>query len=298
MTDQHLIHMDNLSQPDILELIDTAQKLRQDPSKVPNLFPRGCGLMFFENSTRTQHSFYLAAARLKMIPLVANLERSSLSKGESVADMLDTWSALGIDVAVIRHQENTFCQQLAQQLKSPIRLINAGNGNISHPTQALLDCLSIHDNKTELDQLKIVLMGDIAHSRVAHSFIQAMALLGNTKLHWVGPAIWQSDDPRINCSQDIDQALSDADVIMCLRIQHERMQNTPFNDNHYLQEWGLTAQRLQRAKADAIVLHPGPINRGIEIASEVADGKQSRIRQQVENGLWMRMALLIKYCSA
>jgi len=291
---QHIINTSDLSRETIIQLIDRAQHFIDYPDEIPSYPTHSCGFLFFENSTRTQHSFYLAASRLNMIPLVADIKKTSLSKQESVADMLMTWSALGIHSVVIRHSNDHFCQMLLTQVQpdTKISIINAGNGVASHPSQALLDIMTIYQAKGNWNNLKVVIMGDYKHSRVARSLVCALEKLGKATCHWIGPHQWQPENnASITIHQDMNTALSNADVVVCLRIQQERLLQSSATHN-YLSQWGLTQERLQLAKPDAMVMHPGPINRGVEISSEIADGPQAHILKQVNNGLYMRMAIL------
>lgn len=289
---RHIIDIENISNDLIIKLIERAQYYLDHPHQIPSYPTHSCGLLFFENSTRTLHSFYLAATRLSITPLMTNINTTSLNKQESVTDMLLAWAAMGVNVAIIRHGDNHFCQKLKEKVDSKIALINAGSGMLSHPSQALLDAMTIHQAKGSWNNLKVVIMGDYNHSRVARSLVTILNKLGRVSCHWVGPEQWQPrDDSRITVEKNIHTTLSDADVIVCLRIQQERL-SQPIDTKNYLLSWGLTKERLKLAKPDAIVMHPGPINRDIEIASDVANCQQSCIHQQVTNGLYMRMAIL------
>ena len=293
MFPQHLIDIDDLSTQNIHALMDLAQQFQDYPNHVPNHAPQSVGLLFFEDSTRTHHSFHLAAQRLNMHSVVANTHTLSLNKGESVLDMLQTWHALGIEMAVIRHGDNHFCRTLAQAFHGQMCIINAGNGTQSHPTQALLDAMTIYQLHEDFSNLKVVIMGDFLHSRVAHSQVKILRKLSVQDIHWTGPEEWAPPlDLNIQTHSNVDHALHHADVVVCLRVQHERMTTPLAKNQHYLSTWGLTPKRLGLCKKHVQVLHPGPINRDIEIASSVADGTQSCIKQQVSNGLSMRMAIM------
>lgn len=293
MFPQHLIDINDLSTQQIQSLIHLAQKFQDYPNQIPSYAPQSAGMLFFEDSTRTLHSFQLATQRLGMHSVVANTHTLSLNKGESILDMLHTWHALGIEIAVIRHSDNDFCQALSQAFHGQMSIINAGNGTQSHPTQALLDAMTIYQRNENFSSLKVVIMGDFLHSRVAHSQVKILRKLSVKNIHWVGPKEWAPPTSLgIQSHHSADEALDCADVVVCLRVQHERMQSPLPTNHNYLSTWGLTPDRLNLCNKHAQVLHPGPINRDVEIASSVADGAQSCIKQQVSNGLSMRMAIM------
>jgi aspartate carbamoyltransferase catalytic subunit len=239
----------------------------------------------------------LAAKRLGADNVNFDLSRSSTSKGESLLDTLHTLEAMGLDALVVRHNENGMPAYLAQHARSQVAVVNAGDGTHAHPTQGLLDALTIRQRRTDFGNLRIVICGDIRHSRVARSDAQALHALGAHDIRLCAPRAMLPESlqefPGCATTEDFDGALDGADVVIMLRIQKERMADAQFPDAaDYHAHYGLDARRLALAKPDCQVLHPGPINRGIEIAPEVADGPQSRILDQVGNGVATRMAVL------
>ncbi len=300
----HLSQIHNLSKSDVLEIFSRADKLRTMPPEERALLLQHKILanVFFEPSTRTRLSFESAAKQLGMHVLTMNESQSSRVKGESFLDTLLTLKAVGADVFVIRTKDENICSDMAEKmslLHPGTHVINAGGGTLNHPTQGLLDVYSMLQHKPELKNSKIIICGDIKHSRVARSTTQCLAVLGIPNIHLVAPEhLLPNQSEFSNCvlSTDLDSAVSDADIIMMLRIQKERMQHTDIpNPESYQENFGLTTIRLNKAQPDAIVMHPGPMNRGVEISSDVADGKQSIIEEQVNNGLYIRMALFDFY---
>ncbi|MBI3665282.1 MAG: aspartate carbamoyltransferase catalytic subunit [Acidobacteria bacterium] len=250
--------------------------------------------LFFEASTRTRTSFEIAAKRLGADTISISAMGSSLSKGESLVDTLNTLDAMRPDAIVMRHSASGAPHFLARFLPTPI--INAGDGTHEHPTQALLDALTILDYRPSLEGLRVAIIGDIAHSRVARSNIHLLSRFG-VDLVLCGPAPLLPPElqylaPGITLTTNIEEAVTGADVVMMLRVQLERQHETSFPKNEYFQFYGLRLEHLRLARPDAIVMHPGPINRGREIASEVADFPRSVILNQVENGVAARMAVL------
>ncbi len=254
--------------------------------------------LFFESSTRTRASFEIAAKRMGADAISISAQGSSMSKGESLVDTLNTLSAMRPDVIVMRHAASGAPHFLSRFLSTPI--VNAGDGRHEHPTQALLDALTILDNRSSLEGLRVAIIGDIAHSRVARSNAHLLTKFG-VDLVLCGPATMLPGNlvhlaPGIRLTHSIDEAVTDADVIMMLRVQLERQNMLPFPKNEYFQFYGLGIEHLKHAKPDAIVMHPGPINRGRELSSEVADFPRSVILNQVENGVAVRMAVLERAC--
>ncbi len=295
---RHLFGIEPLSIEELELILDTAksfQKVHEQPlKKLATLRGKTVLLAFFEASTRTMTSFSLAAQRLgaDVIPFVSS--GSSVSKGESLTDTLLTLEALKPDGLVLRHAASGSPEFVARHLKIPV--INAGDGLHEHPTQALLDALTIRDHKARLNGLKVAIVGDVEHSRVARSNVHLLAKFGS-QVTLCGPPSWlppffASLAPNVRLSHRLDEALTDADVVMALRVQSERRAGDIFPVDEYAREFQLTRSRLKRAKPDAIIMHPGPMNRGLEIDSEVADGTQSVVLEQVTNGLAVRMALL------
>lgn len=295
---QHLLSLEGLSRATLTGLLDRADAYcREAGGPVPRnnrLAGRTVANLFFEPSTRTRASFELAARRLGADVLNLDLGASSTAKGESVLDTLDTLLAMGVDAFVVRHRDNGLHAMLAEFLADRAALLNAGEGTSNHPTQGLLDMLTIRRHKPDFANLTVTIVGDIRHSRVAHSALHALATLGVAQIRLAGPESLLPDDDRTGRRfSNLDAALENADVIMMLRIQKERMAAGSIPDaQSYFNRYGLTEQRLRQARPDAIVMHPGPMNRGIEIADSVADGPQSVIREQVANGVAVRMAVL------
>ena len=250
--------------------------------------------LFFESSTRTRTSFEIAARRLGADILSITAAGSSISKGESLVDTLNTLAAMRPDAIVMRHSASGAPHFLSRYL--PIPIVNAGDGTHEHPTQALLDALTIIDRRGSLDGLRVAIIGDIAHSRVARSNVFLLSKFG-VQIVLCGPASLLPSEmrcivPGIELTTDIFDAINNADVIMMLRVQLERQHEAAFPANEYFQFFGLRPEHMERAKPDVIVMHPGPINRGREISSEVADSQRSAILNQVENGIAVRMAVL------
>jgi aspartate carbamoyltransferase catalytic subunit len=293
----HLLTLEDLDRATITRLLDRAERYRADGAPRDLLAGRTVLTLFFEPSTRTRTSFVLAAKRLGADNVNFDLSRSSTSKGESLLDTLHTLEAMGLDALVVRHNENGMPAYLAQHARSDVAVINAGDGTHAHPTQGLLDALTIRQRRTDFEDLRIVICGDIRHSRVAHSDVQALRTLGSRDIRLCAPRAMLPESlqafPGCAATEDFDGALADADVVIMLRIQKERMADAQFPDAaDYHAHYGLDARRLALAKPDCQVLHPGPINRGIEISPAVADGPQSRILDQVANGVVTRMAVL------
>ena len=254
---------------------------------------------FFSSSTRTKLGFGLAGLRLGAEVVHFEANHSSLTKGETALDTIQTLAAMGCDAMVIRSEEIELFETTVKILGDKITFINGGNGNRAHPGQGLIDALTIQRNKPDLANARVVIVGDIKHSRVVPSNIDALKALGVGQITLVGPEELLPEVnpwPEVDIHTDFDAALADTDVVMMLRIQHERMQQQcRLPAAEYFQQFGLQAERLRLAKPDAIVLHPGPINRGVEISDDVADGPQSRILQQVEYGIALRMAVLAHF---
>lgn len=296
-TRKHLLGLRDLSAQEIVHILDTAKGFEQISTrsikKAPTLRGKVAVNMFFEDSTRTRISFSLAANRLSADVVDFTKTSSSVSKGETLIDTARNLEAMGIDIIVIRHNAGGAAKLLSRSINASV--INAGDGFNEHPTQALLDVYTIREQRGSLDGLKIAIVGDIAHSRVARSNIWAMTKLG-AEVTLVGPPTLMPpkvDQLPVKVAYSLDDVIEEVDVINMLRIQFERMGGNPFPSvKEYSHFFGLTLERMQRTKKDIIVMHPGPINRGLEIESEVADGKNSVILKQVANGLAIRMAVL------
>jgi aspartate carbamoyltransferase catalytic subunit len=295
---QHLLGIEDLTREQISFILDQAkpfQEFQRHPlKKLATLRGKTVALAFFENSTRTRISFATAAARLGADTMNLQAESSSLKKGESLLDTVWTLEALRPDGIVIRHSSSGAPEFVAQRLGIPV--VNAGDGTHEHPTQALLDALTIRDRKSTLDGLRLTILGDILHSRVARSNIHLLSKFG-AHVTLCGPAMWvprelESLAPNVRRVSHIDEALDGADVIIVLRVQTERLHEPALAAEEYILQFQLTPERLRLAGKDALVLHPGPMIRGLEIDPSVADGPQSCVLDQVTNGLAIRMALL------
>ncbi len=292
-----LINLSDLTVDEIWEVLHTAQEMKQvltrEDKKHPVLRGRSVINLFYENSTRTRSSFEFAGKYLGADVVNINTSSSSVMKGESLKDTALTLDRMAPDVIVMRHGCSGAHEILAKHVKA--RVINAGDGAHQHPTQALLDLLTIVEHKGNLEGLKIAIVGDILHSRVARSDLWGFQALGAEVTLCAPPTLMPSQVAKLgaNVTYDMDEAIKDADVIVMLRIQLERQKAGMFPSiREYAAFYGLNAQRLKLAKPDCLVMHPGPINRGVEITPEVADGMQAVIEEQVNNGLAVRMALL------
>lgn len=292
-----LLGIRDLSREDILQILDTASGFRdvlsRDIKKVPTLRGRTVVNLFFEPSTRTRTSFELAAKRLSMDVINFSAPTSSVVKGETLLDTARTVQALGAETIIIRHSSSGVPHMLASKLS--VGVINAGDGTNEHPTQALLDAFTIREKKGDFKGLTVAIIGDVAHSRVAKSNIQCLTKLG-ARVNLIGPPTLVPEIATTMGAKvfhSMREGLKDADVIMALRIQLERQGSGFFpSKEEYFRYWGVTVERAAFAKKDAIVMHPGPMNRGIEITSTIADGPNSVILDQVTNGLAVRMAVM------
>ncbi|MFA5354722.1 MAG: aspartate carbamoyltransferase catalytic subunit [Thermodesulfovibrionales bacterium] len=291
-----LVGIQGLTRAEVEYILRTATSfkdvLRRDIKKVPALRGKTVVNLFFEPSTRTRTSFELAEKRLSTDVLNFSVPTSSVVKGESLMDTIKTIEAYGVDFIVIRHASSGVPHFIARNVEASV--INAGDGMNEHPTQALLDAFSIIEKKGSLDGLKVAIVGDILHSRVAKSNIYLLSLF-DTEVRLVGPPtlIPEFRDYPVKVFYDMEEGLRDVDVVMMLRIQLERQGSGFFPSiREYSRNWGLNAVKLRSAKPDAIVMHPGPMNRGVEISSEVADSERSIILDQVTNGIAARMAVM------
>ncbi len=294
---KHLLGLRDLSAEEISFILDTAKGFEQvstrSVKKAPPLRGKVVVNLFFEDSTRTRNSFALAASRLSADVIEFTEKVSSVSKGETLLDTVRNLEALGIDIVVVRHSAGGAPRFLSRNIKACV--VNAGDGFCEHPTQGLLDVYTIRKIKGSLEGLKIAIVGDIAHSRVARSDMWAMTKLG-AEVIFVGPPTLmpgQVNRLPVKVSYSLEDIIEEVDVINMLRIQFERLGGNPFPSiREYSHYFGLTGERMKRTKGDILVMHPGPINRGLEIESEVADGPRSVILEQVTNGLAVRMAVL------
>lgn len=294
---KHLLGLRELSVEEITFILDTAKGFEQismrSVKKAPPLRGKVVVNLFFEDSTRTRTSFALAANRLSADVIEFTKKSSSVSKGETLLDTARNFEAMGIDIVVIRHGAGGAAKLLSRSINSCV--VNAGDGYCEHPTQALLDVYTIRKIKGSLEGLKIAIVGDIAHSRVARSDMWAMTKLGAEVIFVGPPTLMPAQVSRlpVSVSYSLDEVIEKVDVINMLRIQFERLGGNPFPSiREYSHYFGLTVERMKKAKSDILVMHPGPINRGLEMESEVADGQNSVILKQVTNGLAVRMAVL------
>jgi len=294
---QHLLDIESLSHQQLNALLDLAAEISRDPGAFANRLDGQIMInLFFEPSTRTRLSFEIAAKRLGMQVVNFWSESSSAVKGEALIDTFHTLTAMGPEVITIRHSLDGVVKSLAAEVDTDVHIINAGDGSYQHPTQALVDALTLKLARGDLASLRLTIAGDIAHSRVARSAIDIFRKLGVAEIRLAGPEELLPGDgvDGVKAYTNLDEAVTGADVIMMLRIQRERFGPLALPDeNAYFETWGLTLQRLGLAADNCVVLHPGPVNRGVEIASEVADCGQSLIREQVKNGVFARMAVLL-----
>ncbi len=292
---KHFLSISDITYNDVQNLLHMAMALKFNKILYPILKEHALVNLFYENSTRTRMSFELAAKRLSIPVMNFNCATSSEAKGEIILDTVKNLAAMGINLMAIRHQENGLPQKLAAECDIlNLHIINAGDGQHAHPSQALLDLMTILEYKTNLKQLKVVLIGDLRHSRVANSLQCLFKLVNVGELYLVSPESWR---PRVIhygiWMESLDDGLQDVDVIITLRVQKERFnKNEELNLVDYCNNYSVTPKKLKLARNDAIVMHPGPLNRGVEITDAVADGSQSVILQQVQNGVYMRMAII------
>ena len=294
----HLLSTEGLPKAIIHQILDTAEQFlsvnEREVKKVPLLRGKSVFNLFFENSTRT--TFEIAAKRLSADVINLDIARSSASKGESLLDTIANLSAMSADMFVVRHSESGAPYLIAQHVAPHVHVVNAGDGRHAHPTQALLDMYTIRHYKKDFTNLTVAIVGDIVHSRVARSNIHALTTLGVPEVRVVGPRTLVPGDLRemgVRVCHDMAEGIRDADVVIMLRLQNERMTGGMLpSAGEFFKEFGLTESKLALAKPDAIVMHPGPINRGVEIDSAVADGKQSVILPQVTFGIAVRMAVM------
>ena len=296
-TKKDLLGLDELSAEEIVYLLDTAESFSEVSTrsikKVPALRGQVVGLLFFENSTRTRMSFELAAERLSADPIIFTASGSSVSKGETTLDTVRNIEAMGVDIFVMRHGQAGAPHRIAS--KTTASIINAGDGPHEHPTQALLDIYTIREKLGTVAGKKIAIVGDIAHSRVARSNIIGLQKLGAEIVVVGPPTLVPNAIAQMGCtvSHSLDDVLGEVDAINMLRIQFERFGGGLFPSiREYHKLYGMNAERLTRCKPDVLIMHPGPMNRGVEITSAVADGPNSTILRQVTNGLAIRMAVL------
>ncbi len=302
----HLLTLEGMPKEQILYILDTARQFvsvnsqNREVKKVPLLRGKSVFNLFFENSTRTRTTFEIAANRLSADVINLDISTSSTSKGESLIDTIDNLIAMQADIFVVRHNISKAPIEIANHVPDHVHVINAGDGSHQHPTQGLLDVYTMRHFKNDFSKLKVAIIGDILHSRVAKSNIHALTTLGCHDIRAIGPeSLLPSDLAKdlqalgVKIFHKVEDGIKDADVVMTLRIQKERMDQGQVPEGAaFFQQFGLNAERLRLAKPDAIVMHPGPMNRGVEIDSAVADGKQSVILNQVTFGIAIRMAVM------
>jgi aspartate carbamoyltransferase catalytic subunit len=296
----HLLSIEGLPRPVVTHILDTAATFLsvndREVKKVPLLRGKSVFNLFFENSTRTRTTFEIAANRLSADVLNLDIARSSTAKGESLLDTIANLSAMHADLFVVRHSESGAPYLIAQHCAPHVHVVNAGDGRHAHPTQGLLDMYTIRHFKGDFTRLTVAVVGDIVHSRVARSDIHALTTLGVPEIRAVGPKTLVPGDLRemgVRVCHDMAEGLRDADVVIMLRLQNERMSGAMLpSAGEFAKHYGLTPEKLALARPDAIVMHPGPINRGVEIDSRVADGAQSVILPQVTFGIAVRMAVM------
>jgi aspartate carbamoyltransferase catalytic subunit len=297
---RHLLSIEGLPKKILNQILDTAESFvgvaEREVKKVPLLRGKTVCNLFFENSTRTRTTFEIAAKRLSADVISLNVNTSSQSKGETILDTVDNLIAMHADMFVVRHSQSGAAHFIAKHVPNHIHVINAGDGRHSHPTQGLLDMFTIRKYKPDLHNLRVAIVGDVLHSRVARSEIHALTTLGVPEVRVIAPKTLlpaHVEKLGVHVFHDIKAGLKDVDVVMMLRLQNERMNGAMLpSSQEYFKTYGLTQEKLNLAKPDAIVLHPGPMNRGVEIDSSVADGAQSVILPQVTYGIAIRMAVM------
>ncbi len=296
----HLLSTEGLSREHLTHILDTAAQFvsinDREVKKVPLLRGKSVFNLFFENSTRTRTTFEIAAKRLSADVFNLDIARSSASKGESLLDTIANLSAMAADIFVVRHSESGAPYLIAQNVAPHVHVVNAGDGRHAHPTQGLLDMYTIRHYKGDFTNLRVAIVGDVLHSRVARSDIHALTTLGCPEVRVVGPKTLvpaSFAQLGVQVFHELEEGIRDCDVVIMLRLQNERMSGALLpSSQEYFHSFGLTPEKLLRAKPDAIVMHPGPINRGVEIDSAVVDGAQSVILPQVTFGIAVRMAVM------
>lgn len=297
---KHLLTLDGLPPAILTRILDTAESFidvgEREVKKVPLLRGKAIFNLFFEPSTRTRTTFEIAAKRLSADVVNLNIAASAQSKGETVLDTVSNLTAMHADMFIVRHAQSGAAHFIAQHVEPHISVVNAGDGRHAHPTQGLLDMFTIRRYKGAFHNLRVAIVGDILHSRVARSQIHALTSLGVPEVRVIAPRTLLPagvEQMGVHVFHDMKKGLKDVDVIIMLRLQNERMKGALLpSAQEYFKQYGLTPEKLALAKPDAIVMHPGPMNRGVEIDSEVADGPQSVILPQVTYGIAVRMAVM------
>lgn len=295
---KHLLSVEDLSIDEVLGLINRANEFKHNHLIINLKRPVYTSNLFFENSTRTHRSFEMAERKLNMEVIQFDASTSSLNKGETLYDTILTMCAIGIDIAVIRHSQEEYYRELINQNGITCSIINGGDGRGQHPTQCLLDLMTIQNEFKHFDGLNIAIVGDIRNSRVARSNAILLNRLG-ANISFCGPEIWYDESfNQYGKRENLDEILNGIDVVMLLRVQHERHDNhDSFRKETYHTNYGLTLHRYNQLKPDCIIMHPAPVNRDSELASECVEASQSRIVEQMRNGVFMRMAVLEAICA-
>ena len=298
---KHLLYLKDLNRDTINQILDTADNFLDhdnQPFGSENILEnKTLANLFFEPSTRTRNTFEIASKKLSADVINIDEEHSSRTKGETLIDTIQTLEAMGVNYFVIRNKKEGIFNKIIHSIKKGTHLISAGESHISHPTQGLLDLVTIKRKKKDFTNIKVAILGDISHSRVTRSLYEGLNIMNTGKIILISPTEYKPDVSifrTANYTDDINQGLKNADVVVTLRVQKERIKDKKqfLNTNEYYKNYGLTTGRLQLCKKDVIVMHPGPMNRGVEIENEVADGPNSVIREQVTNGIATRMAIL------
>ncbi len=297
---QHLLTIEGLPRETLTHILDTATSFigvtAREVKKVPLLRGKSVFNLFFENSTRTRTTFEIAAKRLSADVINLNIAVSSHTKGETLLDTVDNLSAMHADMFVVRHAESGAPHLIASHVASHLHVVNAGDGRHAHPTQGLLDLYTIRHYKKDFTRLSVAIVGDVLHSRVARSLIHALTVMGTPDVRVIGPMTLipaGAEKLGVKVFYDLEQGLRDVDVVVMLRLQSERMRGALLpSAQEFFKYYGLTPEKLALAKPDAIVMHPGPLNRGVEIDSAVADGSHAVILSQVTFGIAVRMAVM------
>lgn len=290
---KHLVTMETLSNEEVLGLIQRGLAFKRGQADFQTDRQYFASNLFFENSTRTHKSFEMAELKLGMGMIDFDAKTSSVNKGETLYDTILTMSALGVDICVVRHPDVDYYKQLIDSPTIQTSIVNGGDGSGQHPSQSLLDLMTIYEEFDGFDGLKVVIAGDITHSRVAKSNMQILKRLG-AEIYFAGPSQWYSDEFDVYGQHiAIDDMIEEVDVMMLLRVQHERHDgNESFSKEEYNRCYGLTDDRYKRLKSTAIVMHPAPVNRDVEIDDHLVEAPKSRIVRQMTNGVFVRMAIL------
>ncbi len=290
---KHLVTMETLSNEEVLGLIKRGIQFKKGEDDIAHDRTYYASNLFFEDSTRTHKSFEMAELRLGMGMIDFDARTSSVNKGETLYDTILTMSALGVDICVIRHSEVDYYKQLIDSPTIQTSIVNGGDGSGQHPSQSLLDLMTIYEEFGGFEGLKIVIAGDITHSRVAKSNMQVLKRLG-AQIYFTGPSQWYSEEFDVYGQHvEIDDVIEEIDVLMLLRVQHERHDgNESFSKEGYNSQFGLTEARYKRLKDTAIVMHPAPVNRDVEIDDSLVEAPKARIVRQMTNGVFVRMAIL------